>query len=272
VRKEETMSTATKYARATLETDALLRRRAANGARVHVTHKEVSEEINVVQTTASTILSWMAKNNTGLCKIKGGQYEYRTPAQYPQSLKDLKEAMRNPKAPVSHPSLQNEFVEWYGELEPGAVFTTATAAKELQARTGSVSGVIRRLLRGEVIELVPGTKTTYRKPRTVESHLMVVDNLQDEEQPEIVASTDPSLVGQKVEIPVSNKVTFDPGDEGTAEHEITFSVPTPKTMAEAVERKAQAIRGESWEELGKDKFDNIVLRGPDGVLYQATPL
>jgi Mn-dependent DtxR family transcriptional regulator len=270
------MSTATKYAKAILDADIYLRRRAANGSRVQCTRDDIAEELSVVGTTASTVLAELARMNTGLTSLGKGKYEYKTPSDYPKTLKELKDNMRNPPEPASHPYLRSEVLEWYNSLKPGTPFTYRTVSDALDAKPTSVAGIVRDLFRAGVIEQIKGGM--YRKPLPP-MNTVVVDTLAGLRQQVMNRAVDEATEATVSATPWKE----DPEDEGTFGTDITITVPaesvqatggpTPRTMAQAVDRRVQARTAEAhWEEVGPAKDGDIILRSPEGTPFRASPL
>jgi hypothetical protein len=277
----------TKYARAIIETDTELRRRTVNGTRVKTNAKEIAEAINVVVTTASSCLAYLARvSGSGLTKVPGenGQYEFRTPEHYPKDLEELRSGLRhNPGPPPKSQrrgNLMTEFLTWFEKLSPGQVFTTGSVALALEASVSSAGNCVRRLAKHGGCEHLEGN--LYRKhgtPTVVIDSLSglqraVTDGILDdvaEDEARIAGlatwseSTSPGFAGSEY---------VEPEDEAEPQpNPHQRLAPTPATVKAAIDRTrgtATGVKPPSWGNSGEylyltdNKKGEPLLRHPNG--------
>jgi hypothetical protein len=238
----------TKYGRLVIEADAYLRSTCSNGTRVQVNYQELAEKLECPASNMSAALLALSQiQDSGLRRVKGGVYEYKTPEHYPRELEELKKFVRNPPKATTRSHLMSEVVvhlrEKYG---PGEVITANLVAEELDARPGSVSNVFLKLVELAVLETT-NFKGTYR-----------VRQLPGRSEFAVPASGPQVIID---DLSGMQAATVDNAVEDTKKPV------TPADVASRVASVQARVEKRLYKEISETKDGKIVVQAPDGRLY-----
>jgi hypothetical protein len=113
------MSNSTKMARLLIATNDYLRRRAPNGARIVISHRQLAEELNCPPMMAETCLKQMARmKGSGVYGIANKQFEFRMPVAVPEELTALEQQFEGgqPKRSATQAAVLQFVKEHTGEV------------------------------------------------------------------------------------------------------------------------------------------------------------
>jgi hypothetical protein len=238
-----------KHGQDMIAADALLRSMCSNGTRIQVRYQELAEKLGITPSVASTVLLGLFQmEGSGLRRIKGGMYEYKTPDGYPRELEELKLFLNTNQPRVLRPNLTAEIIEHLREkYNPGDLVTIHTMSEELEARDGSVANVLQKLVEIGTLELT-GYRGTYQVPR---QPTLIVDNLS----------------GMQAEI--MKQVEEAGGQVGPGGQSLPVGTPTPATVAPHVApvMEKATTAGIWYKSIGTNKDSKTIVQGPGGKLY-----
>jgi hypothetical protein len=260
-----------KYAKSIVDIDVLLRQRAVGGSRIRVSYTEVAEALSIGSSTASAaLLALLQIPNSGLKRVKQGQYEYVTPDVFPPDLKVLKDGLRENREPVRK-GLSTEVIAYLNEHR-GELVTIQTVSAALDAHDGSVNAILNRLAdAGELEIMFPVlARGTFRVPAR-RHDTYIIENLSGIQKELMDGIVDDNLPNGDAAL-VSGQLSRSERKAALLS-DITgqspkADAPSPLAVASRVAPIMEKATGPEpfYKQVGTTKSGKVILRAPDGTI------